>query len=445
MIVVAIAVILYMTLKHLRKKHANPKYVPTKFLKQKWENWSPIGFMPKGNYSSRLQQRDGSVPTLHMTSETRSARGSALNLPDVERGETAETPQNGAGATVDRHTSVRSVMTLPAYSSSVRDNEQVLGREGDRDGIDIVIEQPETIDEEEERREDEMESLYQIRVQRRREIADRETRRRERREARDRNDQNALRRLREESNLRVQDRDTTGGATAMIAEHQSKSRDRRVSSVSYADLGVARHDGTRIRANSNESERPLLDSAASIGGGTIRPWSTHDSASLSTHHRNRSATSVVSLSESEADGEIPFGRAGTDFEIVQMNQGHSRNTSRNHTPGGNRSRASSNATSGPPPIDTSGDLGDAQIPSIDPPSYDSAGFEEAPPYSSPIEERTTTAQQRTEHQRTNSETGAPQLPDIGRLPSIRIASATPIETRDIATFPGPVREDERER
>jgi hypothetical protein len=231
----------------------------------------------------------------------------------------------------------------------------------------------------------------------------------------------------------------------MIAEHQSRSRDRRVSSVSYADLGVARHDGTRIRANSNESERPLLDSAASIGGGTIRPWSTHDSASLSTHHRNRSATSVVSLSESEADGEIPFGRAGADFEIVQMNQGHSRNTSRNHTPGGNRSRASSNATSGPPPIDTSGDLGDTQIPSIDPPSYDSAGFEEAPPYSSPVEERTPTAQQRPEHQRTYSETGAPQLPDIGRLPSIRIASATPVDTRDIATFPGPIREDEGEQ
>lgn len=399
--------------------------------------------MPKGNYSSRLQD-NGSAPTLHMRSETRSARGSTLHVPDVERGETAETSQNGAGATVDRHTSVRSVMTLPAYSRSVRENEQILGREGDRDGIDVVIEQPETLDEEEDRREDEMESLYQIRLQRRREIAEREARRQERREARNRGDQLAIERLRQESNRRAQERDVSG-AGAMIAEHQSRSRDRRVSSVSYADLGVARHDGTRIRANSNESERPLLDSAASIGGGPIQPWSTNDSSSLHTHRRNRSATSVVSLSETEPEGDIPFGRAGTDFEVVQLNPGHSRNTSRNQTPGGSRSRASSNTSGGPPPIDTGVDLGEAQIPSADPPSYDS-GFEEAPPYSSPIQERTPIVQRRfAPHQRTFSETGAPQLPDIGRLPSIRIADATPIEPKASVNWPEPVREDERER
>jgi hypothetical protein len=432
-----------MVLKHLRKKYPNPKYVPGKFLKQKWEDWNPIGFMPKGNYSSRLQD-NSSVPTLHVRSETRSARGSTINLPDVERGEAQETTQNGAGATVDRHTSVRSVMTLPAYSKSVRENEQILAREGERDGIDIVIEQPETIDEEEERREEEMESLYQIRLQRRREIADREARRRERREARDRNDQVTLQRLRQESALRAQEQEISSAA-AMIAEHQSRSRDRRVSSVSYAELGVARHDGTRIRANSSESERPLLDSAASIGGGTLRQWSTNDTASLSTHHRNQSMGSVVSLSETETEGDIPFGRAGSDFEVVQLNAGHSRNTSRNHTPGGGRSRASSNTAAGPPPIDTSVDLGEAQILSADPPSYDSAGFEEAPPYTSPVEERTPTAQQRPEHERTYSGTGAPVLPDIGRLPSIRIADATPVEPRASANWPEPVREDEREQ
>lgn len=443
-IVVAVAIISYMVLKSLRKRHPNPKYIPTKFLKQRWENWTPLGFMPKGKYSSRLQE-GSSAPTLHTREETRSARGSTLNLPDVERGETAETTQTGAGATVDRHTSVRSVMTLPAYSKSVRDNEQILGREGDRDGIDIVVEQPEDADEEEDRREEEMESLYQIRLQRRREIAERNARREERRAARDRGDQVTLRRLREESNLRAQERDNGGGAAAMIAEHQSRSRDRRVSSVSYADLGVARHDGTRIRANSNESERPLLDSAASIGGGELQPWSTRDSASISTHHRNRSTSSVVSLSETETEGEIPFGRAGADFEVVQLNQGHSRNTSRNVTPGGGRSRASSSTGAGPPPIDTSIDLGEAQIPSADPPSYDSAGFEEAPPYTSPIEERTPTAQQRSEHHRTYSETGAPQLPDIGRLPSIRIADATPVEPRINVNWPETVQEDQRER
>jgi hypothetical protein len=248
--------------------------------------------------------------------------------------------------------------------------------------------------------------------------------------------------------LRAQDRDMSGAA-AMIAEHTSRSRDRRVSSVSYAELGVARHDGTRIRGNSNESDRPLLSSAASIGGGTLRHWSTNDSASLHSHQRDRSTGSAVSLSETEPEGEvpvpIPFGRSGADFEVVQLNQGHSRNTSRNHTPGGGRSRASSHTGAGPPPIDTSGDLGEEQIPTADPPSYDSAGFEEAPPYTSPVEDRTPTAQQRPEHQRTISESGAPVLPDIGRLPSIRIADATPIEPRRRVDWPEPVREEEGAR
>ena len=400
--------------------------------------------MPKGNYSSRLQE-NSSAPTLHMRSETRSARGSTLNLPDVERGDDAvETTQEGAGATVDRHTSVRSVMTLPAYSKSVRENEQVLAREGERDGIDVVLEHPETVDEEEERREEEMESLYQIRLQRRREIADREERRRERREARERGDYTSLHRLRGESALRAQERDMSG-ASAMIAEHTSRSRDRRVSSVSYAELGVARHDGTRIRANSNESDRPLLSSAASIGGGTLHHWSTNDSASLHSHQRDRSTSSAISLSETEPESEppipIPFGRSGADFEVVQLNQGHSRNTSRTHTPGGGRSRATSHTGAGPPPIDTSGDLGEEQIPPADPPSYDSAGFEEAPPYTSPVEDRTPTAQQRPDHQRVTSQSGAPVLPDIGRLPSIRIADATPIEPRARVEWPESVGEE----
>ena len=116
-----------------------------------------------------------------------------------------------------------------------------------------MVEHPETAEEEEGRREEEMESLYQIRLQRRQEIADREARRQERRDARARGDQATLERLRQESTLRAQERDLSGTA-AMIAEHQSKSRERRVGSVSYAELGVARHDGTRIRANRSEEQ-----------------------------------------------------------------------------------------------------------------------------------------------------------------------------------------------
>lgn len=433
-IIVTVVIIAYIILKHFRKQHSNSRYIPTQYLKRKWEAWNPVGFTSKGNYSARLQD-NGSVPTLHLRSDNRSARGSTYNIADPERAQAAEAAENAAGATVDRHTSVRSVMTLPAYSSSARENEQILGREGERDGIDTVIEQPETAEEEEERREDEMQSLYQIRLQRRQEVADREARRQERRAARARGDTATLDRLRQESALRARERENDlTGAAAMIAEHQSRSRDRRVSSVSYAELGVARHDGTRIRANSNESDRPLLDSAASIAGGSIHPPST----------RARSASSVMSVSDNESDvGMPPYGRSGNDFEIVNMNQGQI------HTPASNRSRASSAATApARPPLDTSVDIGDAQIPNTEPPSYDGDGFEEAPPYTSPVQERASqqpssesnsaaTQRPRPEPQRIMSETGAPMLPDIGRLPSIRIADATPISPNPNVQWPYP--------
>ena len=68
-------------------------------------------------------------------------------------------PERQIGGTrtngVDRNTSIRSVMTLPAYSSAARENERVLGREGERAGMDNVIELPETQDEEEMQRDEE--------------------------------------------------------------------------------------------------------------------------------------------------------------------------------------------------------------------------------------------------------------------------------------------------
>lgn len=341
---------------------------------------------------------------------------------------TATQPDPSTTATtVDRNTSVRSVMTLPAYSRSVRENERILGREGERDGIDVVIEAPETAEEEEFRREEEMASLYQIRLQRRQEVAERDDRRRRRREARARGDHAELQRLRQESVLAVEQREISG-AQAMIAEHQSQSRERRVSSVSYADLGVARHDGTRVRANSNESHRPLLDSAASMSG--IRPWSTHDSiAATSVHRRDRSFSDVSDVSDSDGGGEgmifpPPFGRAGSDFEVVQLHNAgtsHSRHPSSDpHAPlGGRRSQASSRRP--PSSINTN----------YVPPSYDGQGAqegeerEEAPPYESPVQERLAPPTERVE---AFSGSGAPVLPAIGRLPSIRIAEATPVET-----------------
>ncbi|KAK3675236.1 hypothetical protein LTR78_004746 [Recurvomyces mirabilis] len=440
-ILISFILVFWLYLRTIRKRTSSSRYIPTQFLKRRWENWTPRGLTsPKGGYSSRLQE-DQSVPTLHLRSENRSARNSTQNILDVERAQAANTLNTGggqadAGAILDRSTSVRSVMTLPAYSRSVRESERVLGREGERGGIDVVVEAPETIDEEEERREGEMESLYQIRLQRRQEIAEREERRRLRREARDRGDHTELRRLRQDSRRATEQRETAG-AQAMIAEYQAQPRERRVSSVSYAELGVARHDGTRIRANSNESDRPLLDSAASISGGaSIRPWSTQES--LHAHHqRDRSTNSIMTASDDGSDLDLPpFGRAGNDYEIVALNQTHSRTGSGVHTPaaGGSRSRASSYNAPGRPSLDTL-DIGDLHIPPHEPPSYDGEGFEDAPPYTSPVQER---PPQRPEPERAIS--GAPLLPAIGRLPSIRIADATPIEPRMEMQWPQTVRE-----
>lgn len=390
------------------------------------------------------------MPTSHTGSDNRSARGSRQDLSAAEAGGGGQTTNEDG---VERHTSVRSVMTLPAYSRSVRENERVLAREGERDGIDVVIEAPETEMEEETRRDEEMESLYQIRLQRRQEVEEREDRARRRREARLRGDHAELERIRQER-VRATEQREAAGAAAMIAEHQLRTaeRERRVSSVVYASLGVARHDGTRIRANSNESDRPLLDSAASISGDTsLRPWSTQDT--YSTHHRNRSQNGSFASGSDDGDGlesvdiseRPPFGRSGSDFEIVTLNQGHSRNNSAAHTPTGGRSRASTNTGPVRPSIDTgraSADLGHA-IPNVDPPSYDADGFEEAPPYTSPIDERSPRTMDplvtNVERSRSRSANGAPMLPAIGRPPSIRIGESTPIEPQR-PNLPDTVRE-----
>lgn len=438
-----ILILCYLVLRILRKRHESPTYVPTQYLKQRWQRWKPRNFTrSKGAYSSRLQETS--------TASAAHLQSSRQDLSGTERTE-AQQVTNDDG--VERHTSVRSVMTLPAYSRSVRENERVLAREGERDGIDMVVEAPETEMEEESRREEEMESLYQIRLQRRQEVQEREDRARRRREARQRGDHAELERIRQER-VRASEQREAAGAAAMIAEHQQRTaeRERRVSSVVYADLGVARHDGTRIRANSNDSDRPLLDSAASIGNGaSLRPWSTQDT--YSTHHRNRSQNGSFASVSDEGDepenvdvSELPpFGRAGSDFEIVSLNQGHSRNNSAVPTPTGGRSRASTNPGHVRPSIDTgrpSADLGHA-IPTVDPPSYDAEGFEEAPPYTSPIDERSPRTVEPSitisEQPRSQSANGAPTLPGIARLPSIRIAASTPTETQR-PTFPESVRE-----
>lgn len=258
---------------------------------------------------------------------------------------------------VDRHTSVRSIMTLPAYHQNPLQNEQVLGREGERGGVDVVIEFPEGADEEEAAREAEMEALYQVRLARRRENEEREERRRLKREARERGDFVALRELQARSRAPSS---SSAGPTVedARAEHEriKKERQRAISSVSYADLGVARHDGTRLRANSNDSEREgLLGNAANMGSG---PY----------HRRDRSGSSVLSLdtmNTDQASGRLPHSRRGSalsdgaDASLRQVST-----NSRSGSPG-----AEGRAGSSPEMIE------DDDLPPNSPPGYENISLD----------------------------------------------------------------------
>jgi hypothetical protein len=331
-------------------------------------------------------------------------------------------------------------MTLPAYSQSPKDTEQVIGREGEREGMDTVVEYPENPDEEESRREEQMESLYQIRLARRREIAEREERRRERREARDRGDFARLEELRRDSRQRASqsNESVNGGLTAsaatLIAEHQSRGRERRVSAVSYADVGQVRHDGTRIRANSNESERGgLLDGAAPMGENDEgRPRGSSESRSLAEprpHFRNRSASSALSISTNASDLERPaFTPAGSD---------------RPRTSGSNNTSESSPTANRFTPEDSGSgegeDIGESRIPAsititntdLDspsqprPPQYEHLDWGDAPAYTEEeVRRRESQRLSRIQSQSASaSGEGPPQLPEL-RLPSISVQGAS---------------------
>ncbi|KAL8877273.1 MAG: hypothetical protein Q9192_008704, partial [Flavoplaca navasiana] len=160
----------------------------------------------------------------------------------------------------------------------------------------------------------------------------------------------------------------------------TESRERRVSSVSYADLGLARHDGSRIRADSVESDhRPLLDSAASMASSRRSSFAP-PMPRFGRHQRNASTGSVLST-------DSDLGQAMTPITSNRSGSG-----------------------SGPPiltPSATQGSSGsdreDVQ-PGESPPRYED---EEAPPYTSPIRDQ------------------APQLPPLANVPSIEVEIATP--------------------
>ncbi|KAI1868574.1 uncharacterized protein JN550_006490 [Neoarthrinium moseri] len=322
----------------------------------------------KRNYSKRY----GYTPTSGQDDSPESGGNTSRPRQTGSSGDNATTNRD---STVDRNTSVRSVMTLPAYRNKASENEQVLGREGERDGVDVVVEMP-TVEDAEAMREEEMETMYQIRLARRQEIAEREERRRQRREARARGDTVALSELNERARAASQ----SSAVSELREDHQriKNQRQRAVSSVSYADLGVARHDGTRLRANSNESERiGLLSDAASIALSTRSP-------SALSHRRDRSASSVLSFDSTQDFPSPGLPRSGATTP---------RRLSAQHSVGTMTAGSS-------PEIIGEADLGEIDMPRHEPPGYDDVSlddtrsgattpmFNEPPPdYPGPAEER----------------------------------------------------------
>lgn len=227
-------------------------------------------------------------------------------------------------------------MTLPAYRQMAAQNEQVIGREGERDGIDVIVDLP-TEEELEALRDEEMESMYQIRLARRQLIEEQQQRRLERQEARRRGDNAALADIR--ARTRAANGNTVIDELRREMERAKENRNLSVSSVSYADVGLARHDGTRIRANSTDSERMgLLSDSASIGMNDVR-------SSLQ-HNRGMSVSSVISM-----DSNFPSPALTRSAE------------SHVNTPG----QAQSEARAGSSPELVEADLGDEAMP---PPGYE---------------------------------------------------------------------------
>ncbi|KAJ5675463.1 hypothetical protein N7462_008360 [Penicillium macrosclerotiorum] len=367
--IVAVCVCLYFGARWLRQRHYEPKYIPGKALKRKWKQWHPrsasYGQVPNQNAARRDQDT--------------SYRGAGGSDPEMAAIATRQESNRNNSNGPQRETSIRSIITLPPYSASPKPTEQIIAREGERGGMDMVVEFPETVEEQETRREDQMEALYQLRVQRRQELADREARRQERRDARARGDTARLEQLARESRARSNRRQEGSGsntslsASAVIAEHQSRERERRISSVSYAELGHVRHDGSRLRADSHTSHTSDSDHHPLLQNAVVNNSSPSLVDQPSVHSRMESFTSTMS---SDADPLTlhPTSTRGSSIRPVSQAEEE--------------------------------DLGALNIPP--PPEYDHLDWGEAPAYESPVRER-------------NNQ----QLPNIMRLPSIHINVASP--------------------
>jgi len=397
-----------------------------------------VFFKRRRNEARRLYQRASNLDPYSSTTTSDSRRPGSDSAQGV-----SETNRNSTASNIDRNTSIRSIMTLPQYTKTPQADEQVLGRAGERDGVDTIVELP-SAEQQEALRDEEMETIYQIRLARRQQVAEREERQRLTREARERGDQAALaelraRRLAENDSGVIDDLRGVQGEIRVL-------RARAVSSVSYHDLGVARHDGSRIRANSTESERVgLLSDAASIALSTRSP------SAMSTRHV--SDAGGLSLDTRSPSAQSHHGRMHSVGSVLSLDDnGDLSPRSGATTPrlGGYHTRAGSS-----PEIITEADLGDSDMP---PPGYEDISlddlrsgattpmFQEPPPVytgreydpgyrhseaqsaesGSPLSSANESRSRRSSNRSSRGVGGVPQLPSlrIGELPQIVIEPST---------------------
>lgn len=380
-VAVAVIVILcsFLFLRLVRARNAEPKYLP-KPLKKLWLRWDVGPDRSKTKYARTADVEDDRFNRQLRMREAQDNLEQALHDATAQQDAAARRANQQGTAQqdgVNRNTSVRSVMTLPAYRPKPTETEQVLGREGERDGIDTVVELP-TAEEEEAMREEEMDALYQIRLARRRQIAEREQRREERREARERHDNRQLAEIRERARLASEQALREVDELRIQHDALKQSRQRAVSSVSYADVGLVRADGTRLRANSNESERMgLLSDAASIA------LSTMETQTSLQHRRFPSSHSVLSVDTLTSHNGVA-SRAASPAQPT----GRSRASSRGQMSGSYSttdlpragSAMSGRAGSSPELIDAAeADIGDSDMPLHSPPGYDDVSLEDITP------------------------------------------------------------------
>lgn len=375
-IVLVVAVCLYLILRIYRSRNADPKYLP-KPLKKLWIKWDVSSHRSNTKYARTGDADDDGFNRRMRMRYTQHNLEEALQDVNAQQAMAAATMGAQGQDGVNRNTSVRSVMTLPAYRPNPNETEQVLGREGERAGIDTVVELP-TAEDEEALREEEMNALYQIRLARRRQIAEREERREERRLARERQDHRALAEIRERARIASEQAHREVDELRESHDAIKQHRTRAVSSVSYADVGLVRADGTRLRANSNESERMgLLSDAGSIA------LSTRDSIQ---HRRAPSSHSVLSI-DTVGSQNAAGSRSGSPGQVT----GRSRASSRDQlsesysmaTVPRTGSAMSQRAGSSPELIDAAeADIGDSEMPPHSPPGYDDVSLEEITPAAS---------------------------------------------------------------